>query len=48
MVETNELAHRLWRSTAARGPSARTNGPFVQNRLGDCWIDLAENSLGGT
>jgi 2'-5' RNA ligase len=45
---TNELAHRLWREYDGPRTFAAEHAAFVQNSLGNCWIDLAEYALGGT
>jgi 2'-5' RNA ligase len=45
---TSELAHRLWREYAGPRTFPADQAAFVQNSFGNCWIDLAEYSLGGT
>jgi 2'-5' RNA ligase len=45
---TNELAHRLWREYEGPRSFPADHAAFVQNSIGNCWIDLAEYSLGGT
>jgi 2'-5' RNA ligase len=48
VAPTNELAHRLWREYPGPRRFAAEHAAFVQNSLGNCWIDLAEYSLGGS
>ena len=48
VAETNDLAHRLWREYAGPRSFPAGEAAFVQNSLGNCWIDLAEFALGGT
>jgi len=47
VAATNDLAHRLWREYTGPRRFAADHAAFVQNSLGNCWIDLAECSLGG-
>jgi hypothetical protein len=48
VLETNQLAHRLWREYDGTRSFTAGHATFVQNSLGNCWIDLAEFALGGT
>ena len=48
VASTNELAGRLWREFPGPRRFTAEHAVFVQNSLGDCWIDLAEHSLGGS
>jgi len=48
VAETNELAHRLWREYTGPRTFPADHAAFVQNSLGNCWIDLAEYTLGGS
>jgi 2'-5' RNA ligase len=48
VAATNQLAHRLWREYTGPRRFPADQAAFVQNSLGNCWIDLAEFSLGGT
>jgi 2'-5' RNA ligase len=48
VAETNDLAHRLWREYGGPRSFPADEAAFVQNSLGNCWIDLAEFALGGT
>jgi 2'-5' RNA ligase len=41
-----ELAQRRWREYGGSGVFRAERTVFVQNRLDDCWIDLAEYRLG--
>lgn len=43
---TSELAHRLWREFSGPRCFRVEHAVFVQNSLSNCWIDLAEYSLG--
>ena len=40
-----ELARRRWREFEGERRFQAARATFVQNSLGDCWIDLAEYSL---
>jgi 2'-5' RNA ligase len=48
VAATSELAHRLWREYAGPRRFPADHAAFVQNSLGNCWIDLAEYRLGGS
>ena len=48
LAATNELANRLWREFPGPRWFPAEHAVFVQNSLGNCWIDLAEYSLGGS
>jgi hypothetical protein len=48
VAATNQLAHRLWSEYAGPRRFPADQAAFVQNSMGNCWIDLAEFSLGGT
>jgi len=48
VAATSELAHRLWREYAGPRAFLADHAAFVQNSLGNSWIDLAEYSLGGS
>jgi 2'-5' RNA ligase len=48
VAATTELAQRLWREYTGPRRFAADHAAFVQNSLGNCWIDLAEYSLGGS
>jgi hypothetical protein len=45
---TSQLARRLWREFPGPRRFAAEQAVFVQNSLGNCWIDLAEFSLRGS
>lgn len=46
VVGVRELASRRWREYAGKRGFCADRAVFVQNTLSDCWIDLAEYSLG--
>jgi len=46
VAATVELARRRWREFPGSRRFRADRAVFVQNTLGDCWIDLAEYSLG--
>ena len=46
VTETNDLAHRLWREYDGPRTFPADQAAFVQNSIGNCWIDLAEFPLG--
>ncbi|HEX3744111.1 MAG TPA: 2'-5' RNA ligase family protein [Bryobacteraceae bacterium] len=48
VAATRELADRLWREYTGPRHFSADHAAFVQNSLGNCWIDLAEYSLGGS
>jgi 2'-5' RNA ligase len=48
VAATSELAHRLWQEYAGPRRFPAQHAAFVQNSLGNSWIDLAEYSLGGS
>ena len=48
VAATTELAERLWREYTGPRCFPAKHAAFVQNSLGNCWIDLAEYSLGGS
>jgi 2'-5' RNA ligase len=48
VAATSELAHRLWREYTGPRRFPADHAAFVQNSLGNNWIDLAEYSLGGS
>jgi len=48
VAATTELAQRLWREYAGPRCFSANHAAFVQNSLGNYWIDLAEYSLGGS
>jgi 2'-5' RNA ligase len=48
VAATSELAHRLWREYNGPRRFPVDHAAFVQNSLGNSWIDLAEFSLGGS
>jgi 2'-5' RNA ligase len=47
VAATSELAHRRWRDFSGKRRFPAENAAFVQSTLNNCWIDLAEYSLGG-
>ena len=47
VAATGEVARRLWQEYSGPRHFAADHAAFVQNSLGNCWIDLAEYSLGG-
>jgi hypothetical protein len=47
VADTSEQAHRLWRDYTGLRYFPAEQAAFVQNSLGNCWIDLAKYSLGG-
>jgi hypothetical protein len=47
VAATNELAEDLWRKFPGPRRFPAEEAVFVQNSVGNCWIDLAEYSLGG-
>lgn len=46
VTEVHELARRRWREFRGSRTFRAGHTTFVQNTLGNCWIDLAEYSLG--
>jgi 2'-5' RNA ligase len=48
VAATSELARRLWREYTGPRRFSADHAAFVQNSLGNGWIDLAEYSLGGS
>jgi 2'-5' RNA ligase len=48
VAATSERAQRRWREYAGPRGFPADHAAFVQNSLGDCWIDLAKYSLGGS
>ncbi len=48
VAATTEKAHHLWREYTGPRRFPADHAAFVQNSLGDCWIDLAQYSLGGS
>jgi 2'-5' RNA ligase superfamily len=48
VAATTELAERLWREYTGPRCFSASYAAFVQNSLGNYWIDLAEYSLGGS
>jgi 2'-5' RNA ligase len=48
VAATSELAHLLWREYTGPRRFLADHAAFVQNSLGNSWIDLAEYSLGGS
>jgi len=48
VASANELAQRLWREFPGPRRFPAERAVFVQNSLGNCWIDLAGYSLGGS
>jgi 2'-5' RNA ligase len=48
VASTRELAHLLWREYTGPRRFLADHAAFVQNSLGNSWIDLAEYSLGGS
>jgi hypothetical protein len=45
VVAAEELARRRWREFEGERRFQAGGATFVQNTLGNCWIDLAEYSL---
>jgi 2'-5' RNA ligase len=48
VAATTAKAERLWREYTGPRRFPADLAAFVQNSVGDCWIDLAEYSLGGS
>jgi 2'-5' RNA ligase len=48
VAQTNKLAREMWDSFPGPRTFRAERAAFVQNTLGNCWIDLAEYSLGPT
>ena len=48
VLATTDLAERLWRGYSGPRCFPAKQAAFVQNSFGNCWIDLAEFSLGGS
>ena len=48
VAAANETAQRLWREFPGPRRFPVRQAVFVQNSLSNCWIDLAEYSLGGS
>jgi hypothetical protein len=48
VASTERLARRLWRDFSGDRRFRVEQAVFVQNTLNNCWIDLAEYSLGGS
>ncbi len=48
VAATSERAQQLWREYTGPRRFPADHAAFVQNSLGDCWIDLAQYSLGGS
>jgi 2'-5' RNA ligase len=46
VAEVHELARKRWREFHGKRTFRAERTTFVQNTLGNCWIDLAEYSLG--
>jgi hypothetical protein len=46
VAATNELARRLWDEFPGPRRFAAQHAVFVQNSVRNCWLDLAEYSLG--
>jgi len=46
--DTGEMARRLWEEYTGPRSFSADLATFVQNSLGNAWIDLAEYSLGGS
>jgi 2'-5' RNA ligase len=46
VTEVHELARKRWREFRGSRTFRAERTTFVQNTLGNCWIDLAEYSLG--
>lgn len=46
VAEVSELAHRRWREFHGTRSFVAEHAVFVQNQEPDCWVDLAEYSLG--
>jgi len=46
VAEVSEMAARCWREYAGKRSFCAEHAVFVQNTLSNCWIDLAEYSLG--
>jgi hypothetical protein len=42
----HDLAHRRWTEYGGRRTFRAERAVFVQNTISDCWVDLAEYSLG--
>ena len=48
VAATSEMARRLWGEYTGPRRFPAEHAVFVQNSLGNCWIDLASYSLGGS
>jgi len=48
VAATKERADRLWTDYTGPRRFSAHHAAFVQNSLGDCWIDLAKYALGGS
>jgi 2'-5' RNA ligase len=46
VAEVSEMAARRWREYPGKRSFCAEHAVFVQNTLSNCWIDLAEYSLG--
>jgi 2'-5' RNA ligase len=46
VTEVHEIARKRWREFPGNRTFRAERTTFVQNTLGNCWIDLAEYSLG--
>lgn len=48
VAATSEMAQRLWQEYTGPRCFPAEHAAFVQNSLSNCWLDLAEYSLGGS